>query len=167
MGHIRVDLSNTNNKWVEFLLINVDTFIICVRFGLTNVDTIRTLTRDEHNLSTRIATSSLKVPEPNGLHINFYQKYWKIFDKSVCKMVKAFFYNGHIFKEINITIITLILKSDNLESKNNFRPVSFSNACYKIIAKILANRLQHLLNIIIFTLQGHLLQIDLLMIILY
>ena len=44
MGHIRVDLSNTNNKWFRFGLANVDTFIIRVGFGLTNVDTIRILT---------------------------------------------------------------------------------------------------------------------------
>ena len=56
MCHICVDLSNTNNKWIEFGLANVDTFIICIEFGLTNVDTIRTLTRHEHNSSTRIAT---------------------------------------------------------------------------------------------------------------
>ena len=55
-GHIRVNLPNTNNKWVEFGLANVDTFIIRVEFGLTNVDTIRTLTRHKHDPLTRIAT---------------------------------------------------------------------------------------------------------------
>ena len=54
MGHIRVDLSNTNNKLVGFGLSNVDTFIIRVGFGLTNVDTIHILTRYEHVPSTRI-----------------------------------------------------------------------------------------------------------------
>ena len=58
MGLIRVDLPNTNNKWVEFGLANVDTFIIRVGFGLTNVDTICILTRHEHDSSTRIATPS-------------------------------------------------------------------------------------------------------------
>ena len=43
MSHIRVDLSNTNNKWVEFELANVDTFIIRVVFELTNVNTIHIL----------------------------------------------------------------------------------------------------------------------------
>ena len=57
MGHIGVDPLNTNNKWVEFGLTNVDMFIIRVGFGLTNVDTIRTLTRHEHDLLTRIVTS--------------------------------------------------------------------------------------------------------------
>ena len=42
MGHIRVNPSNTNNKWVEFMLANVDTFIIRVGFELANVDTIYT-----------------------------------------------------------------------------------------------------------------------------
>ena len=56
MGHIRVDLSNTNNKWVGFGLANVDMFIIRVGFGLTNIDTIRTLTRHEHDPLTRIVT---------------------------------------------------------------------------------------------------------------
>ena len=38
MGHILVNLPNTNNKWVGFGLANVDTFIIRVGFGLANVD---------------------------------------------------------------------------------------------------------------------------------
>ena len=58
MGHIRVDLPNTNNKWVGFGLANVDTFIIRVGFELTNIDTIRTLTQHEHDPSTRITNPS-------------------------------------------------------------------------------------------------------------
>ena len=42
MGHIRVNLPNTNNKLDGFELVNVDT--IC------------TLTRHEHDTSTRIIT---------------------------------------------------------------------------------------------------------------
>ena len=61
MGHIRIDLPNTNNKCVGFGLANVNTFIIRVGFGLTNVDTIRTLTRHEHNSSTRIVTPTCKT----------------------------------------------------------------------------------------------------------
>ena len=60
MGHIRVDPPNTNNKWVGFELANVDTFIIRVGFGLTNVDMIHTLTRHEHDPLTRIAIPRFK-----------------------------------------------------------------------------------------------------------
>ena len=58
MGHIRVDLPNTNNKWVGFGLVNVDMFIIRVGFGLVNINTIRIFTRYEHDPSTRIVTPS-------------------------------------------------------------------------------------------------------------
>ena len=91
--------------------------------------------------------------EPDGLQASVYKKYWKIVGKSVCKMVKAFFYNGHMLKEINKTFITLIPKSDDPESTNHFRPISLCNICYKIIAKILANRVKHLLHKIISPLQ--------------
>ena len=36
MDHIRIDLSNINDKWVGFRLANVDTFIIPIEFELTN-----------------------------------------------------------------------------------------------------------------------------------
>ena len=61
MDHIRVDPPNTNNKWVGFGLVNVDTFIIHVGFGLANVDTIHTLTQHEHDPLTRIATPICNV----------------------------------------------------------------------------------------------------------
>ena len=56
MDHIRVDLPNTNNKWVGFRLANVDLFIIRVGFELANVDTIHSLTRHEHDPLTRIVS---------------------------------------------------------------------------------------------------------------
>ena len=64
-------------------------------------------------------------------------------------MVKAFF-----LSEINKTFITLIPKSDNPESTNHFRHINLCNVCYKIIAKILTNRMKHLLNKIVSLLQG-------------
>ena len=56
MSHIRIDLPNTNNKWVGFGLANIDTFIIRVGFESANVDTIHILTRHEHDPSTRIVS---------------------------------------------------------------------------------------------------------------
>ena len=56
MSHIHVNLPNMNNKWVGFGLTNIDTSIIRIEFGLANVNTIHTLTRHEHNLSTQIVT---------------------------------------------------------------------------------------------------------------
>ena len=59
-------MPNTNNKWVEFGLANVDTFIIRVGFGFANVDTIHILTRHEYDPSTQIV-----IPNFYKQHIKF------------------------------------------------------------------------------------------------
>ena len=103
----------------------------------------------EEILTTISHINNLKVPRPDSLQTSFYKKYWKIVGKSVCKMIKALFFNGHMLKDINKTFITLIPKSNNPESTNHFRPISLCNICCKIITKILANRVKHLLSKII------------------
>ena len=50
-------------------------------------------------------------------------------------------------------LITLIPKFDNPKSTNHFSPISLCNVCYKVIAKILANRMKQLLNKMISPLQ--------------
>ena len=55
----------------------------------------------------------------------------------------------HIPKEFNYTYVTLIPKVKNLEKKFEFRPISLCNVIYKLISKILANRLKPLLPSIV------------------
>ena len=56
---------------------------------------------------------------------------------------------GSILKSINHTFITLIPKVNNLERVSDFRPISPCNVIYKIISKVIANRLKPLLDSII------------------
>ena len=64
------------------------------------------------------------------------------------------FHNGHLLKEINMNFITLIPKLESPEASHHYRPISLCNVSYKIIAKILANRVKPFLNKIISPLQG-------------
>lgn len=50
--------------------------------------------------------------------------------------------NGKDFEGLNLTEIILIPKTSNLINLVNFRPISLCTVIYKILAKIIANRLQ-------------------------
>ena len=54
-----------------------------------------------------------------------------------------------ILKSSNHTFITLIPKVQNLVRVSNFRPISLSNVIYKIVSKVIVNRLKPLLDSII------------------
>jgi len=67
----------------------------------------------------------------------------------VFQLVRLFFETGTLDPFLNQTYITLIPKVKNPESINQFRPISLCNFSYKIIAKVLANRLKRWLPEII------------------
>ena len=59
--------------------------------------------------------------------------------------VLDFLNNGNMLPEINHTNIVLIPKIRNPMKMSDFRPISLCNVIYKIISKVLANRLKQVL----------------------
>ena len=57
--------------------------------------------------------------------------------------------SGIMVPKIDHTNIVLIPKVNNPEKMTNFRPISLCNVVYKIISKVLANRLKQVLPYII------------------
>ncbi|XP_075654704.1 uncharacterized protein LOC142624852 [Castanea sativa] len=57
--------------------------------------------------------------------------------------------SGSMLSSINLTHITLIPKKKNAESMSHFRPISLCNVIFKIVSKVLANRLKKILGTII------------------
>ncbi|RHN56552.1 putative RNA-directed DNA polymerase [Medicago truncatula] len=65
------------------------------------------------------------------------------------RFVTEFHRNGKLVKGINTTFIVLIPKVDNPQRLNEFRPISLVGSMYKIIAKLLANRLRLVIGSVI------------------
>ena len=55
--------------------------------------------------------------------------------------------NGKVIGSINSTFLALIPKENNSVSFNDYRPISLCNLIYKIISKVLSNRIKPFLEI--------------------
>ncbi|KAK4404256.1 hypothetical protein Sango_0794200 [Sesamum angolense] len=85
--------------------------------------------------------SNNKVPGPGGYTSCFFKKAWNIVSDLVCKTVMDFFRSGQMLRQLNHTIIALVPKSEHSTSVADYRSISCCNVIYKVITKIIANRL--------------------------
>ncbi|GJU71911.1 reverse transcriptase, partial [Tanacetum coccineum] len=72
----------------------------------------------------------------------------------VCQAVWYFFEVGSMPPEFNKTLVVLILKTPAPETITQFCPISLCNFIYKIISKVLSNRLKPLMSKIIYPRQS-------------
>jgi hypothetical protein len=91
----------------------------------------------------------LKSPRSDGMSACFYQNAWSTICSEACKAVLGYLNGGDFDEVINETYITLIPKVKNPSRLTEYRPISLCNVLYKLIAKVLANRLKKVLSHII------------------
>jgi hypothetical protein len=81
------------------------------------------------------------APGPDGLPAEFFQDFWELIYLDLWNLSK-YFYDGNLdIERLKYGIVTLLPKVDNAIEMKNFRPICLSNVCYKIITKVLNNRL--------------------------
>ena len=83
----------------------------------------------------------LNSPSPDGMLVLFYQKYWSIVGNDVTDVVFNFLNNGDFIDEVNQIFIVLIPMIRSVQNMSQFRTILLCNVVYKIISKVLANRL--------------------------
>lgn len=85
--------------------------------------------------------SDHKSPGPNGFNVCFFKKSWTNTGALICEAVKEFQRTGKLLTQINATSVCLLPKKLNASMISDFRPISCCNVVYKIVTKVLANKL--------------------------
>jgi len=92
---------------------------------------------------------SFKSPGPDGVNFGFLKEFWIDMKQDIMRFMTKFYRNGRLSRGINSTFIALIPKTDNPHKLNDFRPISLVGSLYKILAKVLANRLRRVIGSVI------------------
>jgi ribonuclease HI len=113
-----------------------------------NKDLLKVFTEEEVEIALK-QMGAFKAPGPDGLPAGFFQHHWEILGGEVSKNILAILNSGIMPNSLNLTYIALIPKMKNPMSVSDFRPISLCNVLYKLISKVLANRLKKILPLII------------------
>lgn len=94
-----------------------------------------------------------KSPGPDGLNPGFYQHFWDITGKDVILACLSYL-NTRSLPGLNDTTIVFIPKKNNPITASDLRPIALCNVMYKLVSKVLANRLKLVLNSLISPMQS-------------
>jgi hypothetical protein len=90
-----------------------------------------------------------KAPGLDGFSMAFFQECWGVIKGDFMAVFAEFHERGEFVKSINFTFITLIPKVHGAKEIKDFRPISLVGGIYKIIAKVLANRMRRVMDRVI------------------
>ncbi|CAN0884349.1 Transposon TX1 uncharacterized 149 kDa protein [Linum grandiflorum] len=86
-----------------------------------------------------------KALGPDGFNPGFYQKMWADIGDEVIQACQQWLRQGSIPRDIQSTTIVLLPKIPHPTNMKELRPISLCNVLYRLVAKVLANRLRRIL----------------------
>nr|GEZ31056.1 RNA-directed DNA polymerase, eukaryota, reverse transcriptase zinc-binding domain protein [Tanacetum cinerariifolium] len=95
-----------------------------------------------------------KSPGPDGYTFEFFRRYWRFIGSDLCSAVECFFESGSFPKGSNSSFIALISKVTDAKFVIDFRPISLIGCVYKVVTKILANRLATVISDLVSDIQS-------------
>lgn len=92
---------------------------------------------DEEINKLVFSINTYSAPKPNKLMTFFYQQYWDIVGKGICKDAKGFFKGDDVPLLFTHSYICLVPKKDVPKKCKDSKPISLSDISYKIFFKSL------------------------------
>ncbi|RVW81743.1 Transposon TX1 uncharacterized 149 kDa protein [Vitis vinifera] len=96
--------------------------------------------------SVLMEMSGDKAPGPDGFTVAFWQNAWDFIKEEILEMFKEFHEHNSFVRSLNNTFLVLIPKKSGAEDLGDFRPISLLGGLYKLLAKVLANRLKKVIG---------------------
>ncbi|MCI02122.1 LINE-1 reverse transcriptase like, partial [Trifolium medium] len=87
-----------------------------------------------------------KSPGPDGFNLNFFKACWSIVKNDVMAYLHEFHANVVLPKVVTASFLSLVPKKDHPQNLFDYRPICLIGSLYKILSKILANRLKRVLG---------------------
>jgi hypothetical protein len=87
-----------------------------------------------------------RSPGPDGWTSEFFIFFFDLVGDDLLQMVEESRINGKVFGSLNYTFLALIPKENNSVSFNDYRSISLCNLIYKVISKVLSNRIKPILE---------------------
>ncbi|GAA0160047.1 hypothetical protein LIER_16691 [Lithospermum erythrorhizon] len=95
-----------------------------------------------------------KAPGPDGMSALFFQHHWAIVGSDLSNMVLNWANGGVFLGKFNFTLISLVPKISTPVNMAQFRPIALCNVAAKVVVKVLATRLKHILPSVILETQS-------------
>lgn len=143
-------ISFYTNLWTDSLDNDLFEIALALPINLPSISEVegnflvRDVTREEIYF-TLFNLPTGKSPGPDGITYEFFHFFWNDIGDQVTDIVLYFFNNVVMPASWGKTFVTLIPKKDNPNLVSDYRPISLCNVIYKIVSKILANRLSSIL----------------------
>ncbi|GKV09037.1 hypothetical protein SLEP1_g20594 [Rubroshorea leprosula] len=96
--------------------------------------------------SALFSMKALKSPGPDGIQPIFYQKHWEVVSDTLLTFINRSLLDGYFELSLLRAYIVLIPKGENADVIQKFRPICLLNVAYKVLAKVIVNRLRPLLQ---------------------
>uniref|UniRef100_A0A453CB70 Reverse transcriptase domain-containing protein n=1 Tax=Aegilops tauschii subsp. strangulata TaxID=200361 RepID=A0A453CB70_AEGTS len=84
----------------------------------------------------------LKAPGPDGMPVIVFKRHWHFMGDRVVEEVLNVLNGGDFPEGWNDTMVVLIPKVKNPKRIKDLRPISLCNVVYKLVSKVIANRLK-------------------------
>ena len=90
--------------------------------------------------------SKVKSPGPNGWIVDLFLHFFYLIGKDLVDSMEESRKQGYVPGNLNCTFVFVIPKKDRLEKFNDYMPISLCNLIYKVIKKVISNRINPILD---------------------